>query len=146
MLGWRAFSQSTGDLVHAHRRSSTVDGSDPAKAVRRDRARGSLVDRRTGSAWARRDPVCEWRLIDFGKARGRMAARVAPGRFGARCQCAAHADAGAGASAPGRLRLPAFPPGLLSIFAVRAPVDAVRLHLARPAGPARAPTGLHDVQ
>src|SRR5258708_6562651 len=72
-----------------------------------------------------------------------MAARAAAGRFGARCQCAAHADAGARASAQRGLRFLAFPPGLLSLLTVFAAVDALCHDAARPAGPAGAPTGLH---
>ena len=79
------------------------------------------------------------------QARSNLAARSASRQFGSGPDGTAHGDAGA-SSAPIRpLRRHAFPSGLLSVFAVLAPGDALHHDSARPPRSARAPAGVHNV-
>src|SRR6202166_4521924 len=76
-----------------------------------------------------------------------MAEGAAPRRIRPRPQRAAHRDAGTRPPEVRRrgIRFPALPSRLLSIFAVLPAADPLCDHPAWPAGPARAPTGVHDI-
>ena len=117
----------------AYRPDRAADGGDPAEALWRNRTRRVVADGRADRARPRSHAVCQRRLGDLGAARGGLAARVAARRLGARSECAAYADAGAGLSARRRFRFSAFPSRLLSVLAVLPAADAVRHDFARPA-------------
>src|ERR1700730_6926728 len=76
-----------------------------------------------------------------------MAEGAAPRRIRPRPQRAAHGDAGTRPPEVRRrgIRFPALPSRLLSVFAVLPAADPVCDHPAWQAGPARAPTGVHDI-
>src|SRR5262249_40301028 len=137
--------RATGGPFHAHRPGSAADRSRAAETLWRHRAGGSLADRGAGRARARCDAVCERGFPDFGHARADVAEGVTPRRFDPRSQCAAYDDARARASARRGVRLPAFPPRLLSVLVVFAPADPVHHHAARPARSAGAPAGFQHL-
>src|SRR4030088_643785 len=127
---------------HAHCADRPIDRSRPPETVWRYRKGHLLAHRGVGGARARRHAVRERRLAHLGDARSRMAPGAAARRRRARRQCVASRHAGARAEAGARLRLPAFPSGLLSVFAVLASGDAVSRDLARAPRPAGAASDL----
>src|SRR5690349_14021760 len=83
--------------------------------------------------------------MHLGKARARLAACAASRRLGSRPERAAYDDARECTAARGRVRFPAFSPGLLSVLAVLAPAHAVRHDAARPARSSRTSAGVRHV-
>src|SRR5260370_40684537 len=76
-----------------------------------------------------------------------MAEGAAPRRIRPRPKRTAYGDAGTRPAEMRRrgIRLPAFPSRLLSVLAVLPATDPVPHHASRPAGPARAPAGIHHL-
>src|SRR4051812_10561475 len=111
-------------LLHAYCPNRSIDGSDSAQAVRRDRAHRPLAGRGTGGARARRHAVRQRRLANLGEAPAVLAARAATRWLDPRPVLATHRDAGTCAAAGRRVRCPAFPSRLFPLLIVLAPADA----------------------
>ena len=107
-------------LLDAHRAGCSVDGGRSPETVWRHRTGRSLADRGTGRAGPRRHAVRQRRFLTSAKLDATWPKALAARRLGARSQCAAHGDAGAGPAEMRRrrVRLPPLSSRLLSVLAV----------------------------